>query len=271
VLQKAMNRITTALGGISAALATMEKVQLINQCRAAPKTEDFWRDMVVARAVYWFGRDVRDGTPEGDQIIGTEILYQATGKPYPEYRNGKKAWCGYFAQACYRYAGFNDAITLASSGKAECLFGRYLDDANNTSPTWSVLVTQDGPVVLPILDLHDQTGGRRQIGRCVDLPPLRGDLVLNDRDPGWNGHVMLALCDSGESGQVVVMEGNHSKTIGPDGKKRDGVGHRQMALENKYLDWTVRPAPADFNPCVTYHETRTQAHAHAAEVAEAIQ
>ena len=120
-----------------------------------------WRETALATARGFYERDVVDGTPDGNRIIGVEIIGAATGRPDRAYHNRKTAWCGYFVQACYRAAGFNRRLEVASAGKALEVFGRYRSDALAGAAAWA-LDTRDGTIER-IVDLHARLRARRVV------------------------------------------------------------------------------------------------------------
>jgi len=222
---------------------------------------------VLAAALEFYERDIVDGTPMGNQVIGVEIIGGATGHPDPDYHNLKTAWCGFFAQCCCRKAGFNRALTLASAGKVLHPYGRYRADTLKGAPDWA-LDTRTGEIER-IEDLHHRLGKVRTV---TDLPgPVTpGDIVLHTKKNSWNGHVMLAESADTDAGTVTVIEGNSSHTIGPDGRKRDGVGRRTFRMDDPYLACAISPSDLDFDPAYRYFATREQAEDAWPEIREGI-
>jgi hypothetical protein len=222
-----------------------------------------WRPRVLATAEAFYQRDVVDGTVLGNRIIGVEIIRGATGNPLITYQNRKVAWCGYFAQCCYRSARFNEAECLASAGRVVEVFGKYRYTAMAGSPGWA-LDTRTGKIEL-VSDLHRRLGALRQVwpGASQALP---GDLVVYRKKASWNGHVMLAWSVDVAAGQITVIEGNHSRTVGPTGKRRDGVGKRVFKLDDLYLCFTVRPSELDFDPGYQHFATKALAQKHLARL-----
>ena len=83
--------------------------------------------------------------------------------------------------------------------------------------------------------------------------PEPADIILHQNEQGsWHGHVMLCLAFDVDTGRVLIAEGNHSKSMGPSGKRytsgtygedqtrRQGIGMRWLSVRDTYLDWTVR-------------------------------
>ena len=243
----------------------MDAVRKVRAMRLRVRTPVSWRDQVLAAAREFYERDIVDGTPEGNQVIGVEIIGGATGHPDPDYQNRKTAWCGYFAQCCFGKAGFNQALTLASAGKVLHPYGRYRADTLKGALDWA-LDTRTGTIER-IEDLHGRLGKPRTV---TELPGhvASGDIVLHTRKKSWNGHVMLAESVDEESGTVTVIEGNSSQTIGPDGRKRDGVGKRTFRMDDPYLACAVSPSDLDFDPAYRYFATREQAEDAWAELQE---
>jgi len=224
--------------------------------RAGPLAN--WRSVVVLTQRHLWALNVVDGTTRGNRIIGELILKMATGEADPDYRNGAKPWCGLYAQALYRSAGFNHEITLASAGKVALVYGPYNARALKGSPAWAVDRTTGE--VATIRDLHEVYGALRQIGKPGELIPEMGDLLTHHNSPGdWNGHVMTVGDYCAELGKVLIWEGNHSATMGPDGKIRDGVGTRYLGIHDPYLHFVIKPSPLDFAPWVSYHPTKATA------------
>ena len=224
-----------------------------------------WRERVLAVARSFYERNIVDGTPEGNRVIGVEIIGGATGRPEKDYKNGKTAWCGFFVQCCYRAAGFNLAVSLASPGKAVVVFGKYRSDALTGAAAFA-LDTRTGAIE-PIKELHQRLG----MLRAVTLPPgpvTQGDIVVYRKDGGksWLGHVMMAWAVSPDGKELTVIEGNSYKTIGPDGKKRDGVGTRVFRMADPYLTAFVCPCDLDFDPAYQYFATREKAEKAAAKI-----
>jgi len=211
---------------------------------------------VLAAAREFYERDIVDGAPDGNLVIGNEIIGGATGHPDPDYRNLETAWCGFFVQCCFRKAGFNRAVTLASAGKVLHPYGRYRAKALKGASDW-VLDTRTGEIER-IEDLHGRLGKVRTV---TDLPgPVTpGDIVLHTKKNSWNGHVMLAESVEMNASTVTVIEGNSSKTVGPDGRKRDGVGRRTFDLDDPYLDYVISPSDLDFDTAYRYFATRENA------------
>jgi len=87
----------------------------------------------------------------------------------------------------------------------------------------------------------------------------QGDIVLHTRKKSWNGHVMLAESVDQEAGTVTVIEGNSLRTLGPDGRQRDGVGMRTFRLDDPYLACAVSPSDLDFDPAYRYFVSRERA------------
>jgi hypothetical protein len=218
-----------------------------------------WRDRALAAARAFYERDVVDGTPAGNQVIGGEIIGGATGHPDPAYQNRKVAWCGLFVQCCYRAAGFNPALEVASAGKALEVFGRYRSDALAGAAAWA-LDTRTGTVER-IVELHRRPGALRQVTKTPSLV-MPGDLLLHcDADGSWHGHVMMVWSAGTDSRVVTVIEGNSSRTLGPGGRQRDGVGMRVLSMADPFLDFVVRPSDLDFDPAYRYFARRSQAEA----------
>ena len=218
-----------------------------------------WRETALATARSFYERDVVDGTPEGNRVIGVEIIGAATGRPDPAYHNRKIAWCGFFVQACYRAAGFNRKLEVASAGKALHVFGRYRSDALAGAAAWA-LNTRTGAIET-IVDLHRRLEAMRQVAK-TPAPALPGDILLHVNAGGsWHGHVMMVWEAATDSRLVTVIEGNSARTLGPDGRQRDGVGMRVLSMDDPYVDWVVSPSDRDFDPAYRYFARRSQAEA----------
>lgn len=224
--------------------------------RVRDRTPASWREKVLAAAREFYERDIVDGTPEGNQVIGSEIIGGATGHPDPDYRNRKTAWCGFFVQCCFRKAGFNRALTLASAGKVLHPYGRYRSKALKGAPDWA-LDTRTGEIER-IENLHRRVGKIRTVTELPG-PVTPGDIVLHRKKKSWNGHVMLVESVDEDAGTVTVIEGNSMKTVGPDGRQRDGVGMRTFDLDDPYLACAVSPSDLDFDPVYRYFATRKRA------------
>ena len=218
--------------------------------------EPTWRQRALAAAQEFYDRNIVDGTPEGNQVIGVEIIGQATGRPDPDYRNHKTAWCGYFVQCCMRKAEFNNAISLASPGKALYPYGHYRAETLEGAEDWA-LDTRTGEIER-IEDLHRRLGKLRVVTKLPG-PVTPGDIILHFRKNSWGGHVMMAESVDEEAGAFTVVEGNSYKTTGPDGKRRDGVGKRSFNLDDPYLACAVSPSELDFDPAYRYFATRKKA------------
>ena len=101
----------------------------------------------------------------------------------------------------------------------------------------------------------------RQVAK-TPAPVIPGDILLHcDEDGSWHGHVMMVWSPSTDSRLVTVIEGNSSRTLGPTGMQRDGVGMRVLKLADPYVDWVVRPSDLDFDPAYRYFAKRSQAEA----------
>lgn len=221
--------------------------------------EATWRDTALATARGFYERDIVDGTPAGNRVIGVEVIGAATGRPDPAYVNRKTAWCGYFVQACYRAAGFHRALEVASAGKALEVYGRYRSDALPGAAAWA-LDTRTGAIER-IVDLHERLGARRQVTK-TPCPAQPGDILLLVNQPGsWHGHVMMVWSVGTDARLVTVIEGNSIHTIGPDGRERDGVGMRALAMDDPYVDWVIRPSDLDFDPAYRVFARRSRAEA----------
>ena len=209
-----------------------------------------WRVQAIFNGLQWFFRDVRDGTPEGNRIIGEEI-FPAGGNPADVgYRNGKTAWCGRFVEACLRPVGLERWDSLDSVGR--CLsFGTYNKSYRmDGTRQWTAIGDEHGLVPMKLQEAHGMLGDERKCWSWSDPErplPLPGDIVLHQRERGsWHGHVMMAASVDSEEGILAIVEGNHSKTVGPTGEIRDGVGLRRLSLDDGYLSWLVRPSEFDF-------------------------
>lgn len=224
------------------------------------RNQGLWREKVLATAKAFYERNVVDGTTEGNRIIGVEIIGGATGRPETDYKNGKTAWCGYFVQCCYRAAGFNKALSLASPGKAMEVVGKYRSGALPGAAAFA-LDTRTG-VIEPIKDLHKRLGMMRTVVKAPG-PVTPGDVVVYRKDDGssWQGHVMMAYAVSPDGHELTIVEGNSYKTIGPDGKRRDGVGTRVFRIDDPYLTAFISPSDLDFDPAYQYFATREKAQA----------
>jgi len=222
------------------------------------KNQGLWREKVLAVAKGFYDRNIVDGTKEGNRIIGVEIIGGATGRPEKDYKNGKTAWCGYYVQCCYRAAGFNTGVTLASPGKAMDVFGKYRSSALPGASAFA-LDTRTGAIE-PIKELHQRLGMLRTVSK-VPGPVTPGDIVVYRADNGnsWQGHVMMAYAVSPDGKELTIIEGNSYKTIGPDGKKRDGVGTRVFRLDEPYVTGIISPSDLDFDPAYQYFSTREKA------------
>ena len=99
----------------------------------------------------------------------------------------------------------------------------------------------------------------RQVAK-TPAPALPGDILLHvNADGSWHGHVMMVWSASTDSRLVTVIEGNSARTLGPDGRQRDGVGMRVLSMDDSYVDWVVSPSDLDFDPAYRYFARRSQA------------
>jgi len=207
-----------------------------------------WRQRALAAAEALYDRDIVDGTPEGNRVIGEEIIGGATGYPDSNYRNGKKAWCGFFVQYCLRQAGFNPKCSVVSVGRTLYPYGGYQAQAMQGTPTHAIRDGED----LPINVAHQQAGSVRSLNGDMTLA-RPGDIIIHQDSPGsWHGHVMLCYSVDLAARELRVIEGNHSKTMGPEGLQRDGVGKRTLSMDDGYLDSVVTPSDVDFDPAYEY-------------------
>lgn len=185
------------------------------------KLETFGNRVTQAALAYW-SECLMEG--HDDRRIG-EIV----GNPnFP-----RNAWCGLFAQACYRAAGLDR--NLASVGK--CLYGFGL--GNRTSPGGKTKAFAS----------YTDPGAEHAASRTVATmgPWVRpGDLVLH-QDPKrkYNGHVMICLSVS--PGHLLTIEGNAVGLL-PDGTRAQGVVVRRWKLDDPYLSWVVRAAEGEVIP-----------------------
>ena len=213
-------------------------------------TRNTWRGEAIVSAHGHYANDVVDGTPEGNVYIGTK-LFALGGNPVDvDYRNGKTAWCGRFVEAVFRPLGFR--FSLDSVGRV-LSYGLY-----NSGNTYHMGGAPDHcrdaeGNVWHLADYHLHMGGTQ--GRAVfqawtaEYKPRPGDIALHqDAQGSWHGHVMMVLGADEASGDITVIEGNHSQTIGPRGNKRDGIGTRVIEFGDHYLSWIVVPSDIDFDP-----------------------
>ena len=202
-----------------------------------------WRGEAIIGAMGHFAQDIEDGTPAGNAYIGETIFPLGGNPPDPDYRNGKTAWCGRFVEAVFRPLGFRFSLDSV---------GRVLSYANYNTGIYSMQGAPDccrvNGEILSLRSYHGSLGHLREIFPAWTDTPLPGDIVLHQLENGpWHGHVMLCLGVDEASGDVVVIEGNHSKTHGPDGHVRDGIGTRVIKHGDEYLSWIVRPSVVDFD------------------------
>ena len=212
-----------------------------------------WRVVACDMGHKLFSLDIIDGDSRGDAAIGMMIFPMAGRASAPKYTNGSTAWCGYFVQAVLRHAGWNTALDCGSWYRAR-VYGTYGSDLG--APQY---VVWQGKVEL-IRDVHKRLSDLRACrtaSKYVMVQP--GDIVVHCPPDGQkHGHVMMAILPR-INGQITVIEGNHSKTIGPDCTKRDGVGVRILDIPSDYIDHIIRPSSMDFKPGLRYFKTRKEA------------
>ena len=205
-----------------------------------------WRRQAVICATGHYARDIVDGTPAGNAYIG-QVLFPLGGNPVdPDYTNGSVAWCGRFLEAVFRPLG--NRFSFDSVGRvlsyAHYNEGRY---AMKGAPDHALFGDSVGA-----LRRYHQSSRPQDMSRAIfpawseEYTPRPGDIALHQKVPGsWHGHLMLVLHVSKHG--IRVIEGNHSKTQGPTGHRRDGIGTRFIAPGDPYLDWIVVPSDLDFD------------------------
>ena len=106
-----------------------------------------------------------------------------------------------------------------------------------------------------------RVGARHQVTK-TPCPAQPGDILLHVNQPGsWHGHVMMVWSVGTDARLVTVIEGNSIQTLGPDGRERDGVGMRVLAMDDPYVNWVIRPSDLDFDPAYRVFARRSQAEA----------
>lgn len=178
-----------------------------------------FRARVIEAALAYWTECLVEG--KDDARIG-EIL----GVPnYP-----RNAWCGLFAQACWRAAGLER--DLKSVGRA--YYGFACGNRTVRGGKTKAFATYADPGAAYAADRFVVAGARAA---------LPGDLVLH-QDPAkrYNGHVMLCLSRAGDV--IVTIEGNATGLL-PNGKRAQGVVVRRWSVDCPYFCFTVTPAPQE--------------------------
>jgi len=203
-----------------------------------------WRGEAIIGAMGHFAQDIEDGTPRGNEYIGETIFPLGGNPPDPEYHNGKTAWCGRFVEAVFRPLGFR--FSLDSVGRVLSYATYNLEYTMGGAPDHCMAAGSP----MPLVSYHRNLGHKRELHLAWEagFVPLPGDIALHQKKPGsWHGHVMMVLGFDGATGDITIIEGNHSQTHGPDGHKRDGIGTRVIKFGDPYLSWIVRPSVVDFD------------------------
>ena len=202
-----------------------------------------WRGEAIIGAMGHFWKDIEDGTPEGNRYIGETLFPLGGNPPDPDYRNGKTSWCGRFVEAVFWPLGFRFSLDSV---------GRVLSYAHYNTGVYSMAGAPDcckaDGKAMSLMSYHGNNGRKREIFPAWDCDPLPGDIALHQNSPGsWHGHIMMVLNVNEDTGDITVIEGNHSKTYGPTRKQRDGIGTRTIGRGDEYLTWIVRPSAIDFD------------------------
>jgi len=201
-----------------------------------------WRGEAITIAEGYNARDIVDGTPEGNRFIGTELFEKGGNPADPDYRNGKTSWCGRFVEAVFHPLGFR--FSLDSVGRV-LSYAHYNTRYKMAGAPDCCRVAGE---VRSLRGYHASLGHRRELKLAWgEYTPRPMDIGLHQNGPGsWHGHVFLVL-NVRDNGDLTIIEGNHSQTIGPRGNKRDGIGTRVIHHGDPYLDWIVVPSVVDFD------------------------
>jgi hypothetical protein len=181
-----------------------------------------------------------EGDLEGDAWITENIIKPVFGKGHTPKNT---SYCLMGVARWLRLAGFHDCDGMASVGKV----------LYNWAPRVGAHVYPNKPKARDV------------------RKPIPGDIVLHQGKPnGWHGHGMLCLGYDADSGRVLVMEANHSKSMGPSGKaytfgtygedqtRRAGIGMRWLHLDDPYISCWLRVPSVVCS--VEIQEKRTTAH-----------
>jgi len=226
-----------------------------------------WRGVVGFYGRHLWAQDIVDGTPRGNEWI--ERIMRIAGSPMEDYDDGRRAWCGLFAQCLYRIAGFNTSITIASVGKLHLVYAQYKPQHLKGSPRYAVDLAAGG-VVQGIREMHEEQNRLRIVGKPGEMIPSTGDLLVHvNPDNPWHGHVMPVFDYCPDRAYVLTVEGNSTQARGPDGKQRDGVGCRFAPVTDPYFDAVIRPSDLDFAPWIRYFPRKRDAERFAGRLTEA--
>ena len=201
-----------------------------------------------AIAMSFWERNIIDGMPEGNKIIGMELCDPRR----PGYDNHLTAWCGEAVGKWHELAGMHRRVMgqMQSWYRAQCL-GLYKADAGCNIPHY-VLIDGDW---ITVREWHESQGALR---RWVDVRhgcpsgfvPRAGDIPIRLRDKarGVGGHVMLAsgvIVEQKEVVGVSTVEGNTTGLM-PNGKWREGVVVKSRSLVENVVDYILRPSALDY-------------------------
>jgi len=227
-----------------------------------------WQHKAIAAATNALSFGIVDGVGWCEDWIEDEII-RPQRPDISDYDNGEYSWCNAFVQYCWVAGGFRVPINLHSVWRTVHVYGRYGINAMEGQPHWCVVRsrfidrTLSGFCAVPVKTLHNASRSRLGMRQVVKPEFARpGDCLCHLT--GSKGHAMLVAGRYQQSPTVAVIEGNSSKTMGPNGDKdhgaplgldqsrRDGVGVRYWNLDDPYLTYAVRPSLWDFVQGIEY-------------------
>lgn len=237
-----------------------------------------WRHEAVAAALREQTKGILDGTEEGNRYI-LERYIKPVRKDVSSYVNGSYQWCGAFMQYCWRAAHFGVPWNLHSAWRIRFPYAEY-SPHHMGGPHYMVFRHPSGAIgAATVEEVHNlyEVEPRRYYNAHTDSFEVEpGDCILHLPKGKSKGHVMMALAY--HEGVVMVAEGNHSKALGITGKgykagsygedlgRREGVGIRFLHIDDKYINWVVKPCSMDFVQGYEYFPTMDKAQQRAEEL-----
>ncbi len=162
-----------------------------------------WRQRAQLATVHTWQNDIID-CPRDRATIARLFIAPYNARWATDYvRGGRVEYCGTTVFSLLQAAGMQGRHSMASAGKV----------LHEFAPESGHILTPSDPV-------------------------RPGDIGVHIRQR-WNGHVMMALAE--HDGWVLWCEGNHSRSVGPDGKCRRGFGVRVIRRADPYFRAIVAP------------------------------
>ena len=221
-----------------------------------------WRLKAAAEMMRLYGLHIVDGTERGNEHV--KDILRTCGlreSKIENYKNGSTAWCGYTGMSCYRVAGFNKECSIASAGKAIYVYGEYGFHKMNprSGGEWCMGPDKDDVNrVWLTKECHEHHDALRICANPGDVTPEPVDLLVHI-SKRWNGHVMTCAAFDPGRDVITTMEGNKQNIVMPDGSKDEGLGHRELKLDDDYIDKIIKPSWIDFDDRFHYFDSQVEA------------